>query len=188
MIYFITDGENVKIGKADNPEHRLQALQTGHPRKLHLIYAMEGDLAEERILHKRFALLNVDREWFKYDDEIKNFINLSILTKDLQIQINEIDEKVEEIIDETEILTKRPRFKFSMIGLKKGDEITFIKDNNIKAIVADDDFHIILNDNRISLSESAKQLLGYLYPVQGTLYWTYNNESLDSIRNRIVGE
>ena len=66
MIYFITDGEYVKIGftDQDDAENRLKALQVGNARKLTLIGTIPGGLTEEATLHKVFAQLRANGEWF----------------------------------------------------------------------------------------------------------------------------
>lgn len=57
MIYFITqDNEYVKIGKTtNNPESRLNELQTGNPVELKLWVSIPGDIEEERYLHSVFG-------------------------------------------------------------------------------------------------------------------------------------
>lgn len=78
MIYFIADGDYVKIGKAGNVNERLRALQTGNPRTLALLKVVDcsklndnyTDYDVETELH---AYFNADRisnantitsEWF----------------------------------------------------------------------------------------------------------------------------
>lgn len=63
-VYFIDDGTAVKIGIALDPLARLDALQTGNPRRLDLIGSIEGDLGDERVLHDRFAAHRLVGEWF----------------------------------------------------------------------------------------------------------------------------
>lgn len=78
MIYFIADGDYVKIGKAGNVNERLRTLQTGNPRTLALLKVVDcsklndnyTDYDVETELH---AYFNADRisnantitsEWF----------------------------------------------------------------------------------------------------------------------------
>lgn len=78
-LYFITDGEFIKIGISDDPRFRLKGMQTGSPRTLYLEYC--GNTADayvqEQYLHNKFKHLRVRGEWFKYTDEIKDQIELS---------------------------------------------------------------------------------------------------------------
>src|SRR5581483_8320686 len=74
-IYFVTaDREVVKIGFASNIELRIRTLQTGSARPLHLLLAIPGTPDDERALHKRFAALRLQGEWFRHDGDLKAFI------------------------------------------------------------------------------------------------------------------
>ena len=55
----------LKIGIADSPEARLKALQTASPVPLTSLATWHTLRAMERILHKEFAHLRVQGEWFK---------------------------------------------------------------------------------------------------------------------------
>lgn len=67
MIYFITDGEYVKIGftSGSDVDNRLNALQIGNARKLTLLATIEGGRESELALHSVFEGLRVRGEWFK---------------------------------------------------------------------------------------------------------------------------
>lgn len=69
-VYFISDGDFVKIGKANNVEKRLKVLQTGNPKPLTIINIIEcGDCKKayelEFFLHKMLKPLKVNGEWYK---------------------------------------------------------------------------------------------------------------------------
>lgn len=65
MIYFVTDGEYLKIGYTDNDvESRISALQIGNARKLKLIGVIDGNRDDEATLHYVFRGLRVSGEWF----------------------------------------------------------------------------------------------------------------------------
>jgi hypothetical protein len=75
-IYFIGDGELVKIGySADDPGRRLEQLQTGNPRPLRLIAQYRGERYHERYLHQRFDGHHVRGEWFQLTPEILAFLS-----------------------------------------------------------------------------------------------------------------
>jgi len=73
-IYFISDGEFVKIGIANNPMQRLLAIQIGNARELKLLFTIPiykwhgisssaaNDL--EIFLHKGFGDNHIRGEWF----------------------------------------------------------------------------------------------------------------------------
>jgi hypothetical protein len=56
LVYFIADGEHVKIGfTQEAPERRLSQLQTGNARKLSLLGTIAAGRDEEKRLHAHFA-------------------------------------------------------------------------------------------------------------------------------------
>lgn len=65
-VYFISDGEYVKIGATDNLNKRLPVLQTGNPKKLKVIHKIhtENPLELEAILHEIFKERQITREWY----------------------------------------------------------------------------------------------------------------------------
>ncbi len=71
--YFIQGGGFLKIGIAKNPRQRLRELQTGCPYALELIAAFRGDTETEKLLHRRFAHLHSQGEWFRATREILEF-------------------------------------------------------------------------------------------------------------------
>ena len=75
-LYFISDGEFVKIGVAYNAHKRLKALQTGNPRTLKLIASFKNCGLMEWETHNRlfFKSLNVRGEWFRHTEEIDRLI------------------------------------------------------------------------------------------------------------------
>ncbi len=76
FVYFIADGEFVKIGYSADWRSRLKALQTSNPRELSAVAVIAGTIADERALHKRFAAdrLRPDNEWFRFSEAIRDFI------------------------------------------------------------------------------------------------------------------
>ncbi|WBM48177.1 GIY-YIG nuclease family protein [Pseudomonas putida] len=70
MIYFFIEdtNESVKIGRAKVIERRRKALQTGNPRRLHLlgwIHTEDGeDVSLEKSLHDEFSHQRGSSEWF----------------------------------------------------------------------------------------------------------------------------
>lgn len=72
VVYFISDGEFLKIGIASDLDRRLTQLQTGNARELTVVSVIEcRDMDEARslegFLHDRLARLNVLNEWFLFD-------------------------------------------------------------------------------------------------------------------------
>ena len=70
---YVIAGETApsKIGIADNPKHRLKALQTGNPTKLIIHYTVPCDnvRALERIIHQKLSRHKIKGEWFDLSPE-----------------------------------------------------------------------------------------------------------------------
>ena len=62
----------VKIGRAKDVDRRLSELQTANYQKLRLLLVLKGDLESD--LHDLFSKHRIDGEWFRWCDEIKEFI------------------------------------------------------------------------------------------------------------------
>lgn len=73
-VYFITDGELIKIGYSGAPEVRLSDLQTHSGRELEILKTIPGTYEDERRLHTQFSHLRVRGEWFQSDPELLDFI------------------------------------------------------------------------------------------------------------------
>lgn len=84
VLYFILcEAANaVKIGISDTAAmvSRLSTLQTGNPFPLVLLGCLKGDYREtEAKLHATFKEFRLRGEWFRYSDELKDFISQSRL-------------------------------------------------------------------------------------------------------------
>ena len=69
FVYFISNGQFVKIGYTNNLEKRMEDLQVGSPYELRLICAVpfENSLyaqKAENILHKQYEVFFVRGEWY----------------------------------------------------------------------------------------------------------------------------
>lgn len=77
-VYFITDGDYIKIGVAASLPNRIKQLQTGNPRKLKAIYVIEAKnqrdaLKMEADFHNYFKDKKCIGEWFLISkDEIQH--------------------------------------------------------------------------------------------------------------------
>lgn len=82
---------------------------------------------------------------------------------------------------------KKSRFKFEMVGLKKGNEIHFYDEPKITAIIESEN-QVIFENKKMSLSKAAGVVLkrrGKSPNVAGTDYWAYRGEKLVNRRERI---
>lgn len=76
MIYFIQeeDTKNVKIGYTKDIESRFKGIQACNSSELHLMGVVQGDITAERRLHKKFDKHRIRNEWFKFSDDLKEYI------------------------------------------------------------------------------------------------------------------
>jgi hypothetical protein len=191
IVYILTNEAMpgyVKIGFTNGSlDSRLKQLdRTGVPLPFEVYYACEVDNArnDERWIHEIFSDRRVrdNREFFKIDPE-------RVVTALKRIQKREINAVVVTAtpVEQKEIEKKkkiRSRFEFSKYGIPAGTDIYFSRDESNKAKVLKGNA-IELNGEKTSLSTSAQKLLGYNYPVAGTLYWMYDGETLDERRRRL---
>lgn len=73
-LYFITDGEYVKIGRANNVYKRLAQLQTGNPKALWVLAVIKDKGMNESWVHKTLSQYRVSNEWYILNENVKSFI------------------------------------------------------------------------------------------------------------------
>lgn len=72
IVYFMLNGERVKIGYTTHLAARITALSL---RASNVILALDGGRELESLLHRRFHEYRIaGTEWFKFSDEIKQFV------------------------------------------------------------------------------------------------------------------
>ena len=96
-VYFISDGEFVKIGVTGDINNRFRILQTANARKLKILNVIYTDspyeLEEE--LHKRYAWKRVNKEWF----------DILEMISDEEKVISEVSDKPISLEEETKYYT-----------------------------------------------------------------------------------
>ncbi len=67
MIYFISSGGKLKIGRSKNPFQRVKTIQTANAEECRVLLAIDLDNAEavEAILHERLSYARREGEWFE---------------------------------------------------------------------------------------------------------------------------
>lgn len=71
-VYFISDGEFCKIGKADNIDVRIKQLQISNAKPLFVIGYIQCEnsasaLRREKLMHRTFLKKRMIGEWYKID-------------------------------------------------------------------------------------------------------------------------
>lgn len=77
MIYFIQSGPDgpIKIGKAVDPQKRLQTLQIGTHETLRLLAVIPGDRKREAEIHRHLKAHRHRGEWFAATAEVLAYIS-----------------------------------------------------------------------------------------------------------------
>ena len=73
-VYFIQNGDKVKIGISVSPQGRLREMSVGNHGELKILATLSGGRKRERELHRRFMQYHVKGEWFELVIPIKKFI------------------------------------------------------------------------------------------------------------------
>lgn len=182
----------VKIGMTNNDlEGRIRALDTTSvPLPFECFNAARVVNAREveRRLHDAFLDHRVrsNREFFEAAPErIVSALKLAEIenvTPGRDFVESDEDQKAL-----NEARERRAMFNFEMVDIPIGAEIRFIEDETKVATVAS--YHgqhtITFEGELTSPSAAAQKIKGTSYPLQGTLYWMYEGETLDERRNRM---
>ena len=111
MVYFITDGEFIKIGKANDPMERMRTMQTGNARELKMLgYYEDYDEELEGYMHKRFSHDRVRGEWFRPSKDLYRFIMYEFNSFDSFVsrlrvhkEITSTDDELKNVVDLTRL-------------------------------------------------------------------------------------
>lgn len=196
IIYILTNeamSGYVKIGRtSNNLEQRIKDLSasTNIPLPFTCFYACKVKNAQfvEHQLHDAFDnnRINPRREFFQIAPErvvsVLKLVAIEDVTPKKDLVENQEDRQA--LINTRKI---REKFSFNMAKIPVGAELVFSRDENVKSKVIDNHF-IEYNGKKISLSRSAQIILGYDYDVAGTDYWSYEGETLDERRKRLITE
>lgn len=74
FVYFIREGQMVKIGRSTDPSARLRDLSVSNHRQLEMLATIPGDNKREKALHRRFAKHHIRGEWFHLSGPILKYI------------------------------------------------------------------------------------------------------------------
>ena len=181
----------VKIGRTTNLNQRLKSLyRTQVPLPFEVFYActVENGAEVERWLFDIFddRRVSKDREFFEISPERVAVALRAKAVKEVTPKETYVESE-EDRAALTKAQTRRAAFNFKMVDIPVGAELTFSRDENIKAKVVDNR-HIELDGEKISLSVAADRALRRMgiewTSVQGPAYWIYEGETLDERRSR----
>lgn len=174
----------VKIGKTTNLEQRLRALDnTSVPLPFRCVYAVKvPDMdAIEKLAHNAFAdhRTRSNREFFEIDP--MRVISALKMTGGEEVTPKDDIAADEEGIEALNKPKRRKPFTLYQAGLKVGDELSYAKNEEVKATVLNER-QIMLEGNAESLSSAALKLLhrdGYHWQqANGWVYWTIDGQTI----------
>jgi hypothetical protein len=197
IVYLLTNPvmpDLVKIGRTTNLEERLRSLSThsGVPVPFEVFYACEvSDSARvERQIHEGFGdhRINPKREFFRINPERILAILKLVELRDVTPAEDVVEDRVEQESLNRERI-KRENFKFSLLGLKAGSVLSFVRDESIQATVIDDR-RISFEGKETSLSSSALEILRNRYGyraknIAGPQYWCFEGRTLSEMRQEL---
>lgn len=73
-VYFVLQGEFIKIGVASNIRKRLKSAGTFAPCEMKLLAWQRGGRKEEQDLHAQFHSLRARGEWFRFEGELRRYV------------------------------------------------------------------------------------------------------------------
>lgn len=213
-IYILTNPsfpEYVKIGYADDMDKRLKQLNRSEcvpfAFRVYATYKVADRLSDIQI-HNIIDMLNPNlraidnfegkkrvREFYAMSAEdaynlLEGIAKINGLTSNLAKRAMSKNEKEDEAIAEeikVESIERKAPFSFFKCGISVGEEIVYKNDPQIVCTVVGD--RTIKYQGEItSVSALAKKLVDSKYPLQGTLYFTYKEEILSSLRHRLESE
>ena len=208
-IYILTNPsfkDYVKIGYATNLEKRLKQLNRSetipYAFRAYAIYEVDKPLTDKE-LHKLIDRLNPDLRTidnFDGKERVKEFFLMSpddayaILESIAKIsgtedRLKKVKPEGHEIADEKEAeenqqAARRGPLRFSECCIPVGAELHYVEDDAIVARVVDDR-HIEYNGETTSLTALVKRLKGTDRAINGTLWFKYNGEILNDLRDRL---
>lgn len=211
VIYILTNPsfpDFVKIGYATDIEKRLSQLNRSEcvpfAFRVYATYQVDAPLQDKK-LHSIIDQLNPElraidtfdgktrtKEFYAMSAEDAYMLleNIATLSGTME-QLKRLTPEGHEIIDEetakeiyAEAKERRSPFSFEKCGIPFGSTICFIEDSSITATVKDDR-HVVYHGEVKSLSFLAQSLKELDYPMQGTLWFTYNGKRLTDIREEM---
>lgn len=73
-VYFLSDGDYIKIGFTTNWERRSSVYLTHSARDLTLLALIPGTRESENSLHRKFQKSRINGEWFRRSEDILKFV------------------------------------------------------------------------------------------------------------------
>ena len=191
-IYIMTNpalNNMVKIGYATDVEQRRKQLSTTalpYDYEVYATYETSGNL-EDKKLHAMIDNLNPDlrvsksREFFIMSAEDAYALLEAIAT--ISGTRDKLKKKVAAQVAVPAQVVRRPAVNFVKCGIPIGAQLVYTEDPTVVVTVASDR-KVVYQNEETSLSGLAQKLKNLDHAVQGTIYFTYNGETIYDIAER----
>lgn len=192
IIYILTNEAMpgyIKIGKTSDLTTRVKDLSraTGVPLAFEVFYAAEVENMDfvEKQLHIAFGGTRVaeNREFFTESPErVVAAIKLREV-KDVTPS-KQIFETEEDKVALTRAKRYTKRYDFERYQIPVGSVLGFTRNPEITCTLSNNS-NVIFNGVEMSLSKAAQAALGVSYPVQGPIFWEFEDQTLDERRKEM---
>lgn len=195
IVYILTNESMpnyIKIGITADLERRMRELDnTSVPLPFECFYACTvKDMAfVEKQLHEAFADHRVrpTREFFELSP-VRAASALKLVEIENVTPGVDIVESKEDQVALDKARDRRPNFNFRLLDIPPGSELTFIYDEKIKVTVIDER-HIKLGEDITTVSKAAEKFMPEARaPLQGTIYWLFEGETINDRRTRLESD
>ena len=194
IVYVLTNESMpgyIKIGKTTDLERRMKEIDNTSvalPFECFHASVVKDMNYVEKQLHEAFSdhRVRASREFFELSparvESVLKLVELENVTPNVDIVESKDDQ-----LALNKARRKRPNFDFNSLNIPIGSELVFAYDEKIKAVVVDSK-RIKLDEEITTTSAAAVKLTNSKAPLQGTLYWLFEGETLNERRNRLEYE
>ena len=185
----------VKIGMTDNLDQRMRQLFGSSavrvPFTCYYAARVQNPVSVERSLHEIFGdkRAHPRREFFEIDDPNRVATAIRMVQIENVTPTDGTDDSTEE---DTEAVRRaalrverKENFSFATVGIAIGEELHFVDDSAVCKVTNQKPPRVELNGKEMSLSAATTQVKQSRWPLQGSLYWKYGAETLQTMRERL---
>lgn len=190
----------VKIGKTDNLDQRMRQLfgSSAVPVPFTCYHAgrVRNPGEVEKSLHQIFGdkRAHPRREFFEIDDPNRvavaiKMVQISDVTPTADTDASTEHEDTESIRRATQRAERKENFNFAMVGIAANSDLQFVDNDSVTCtVVSQKPPRVVYKNEEMSLSNAATKAKGSKYAIQGSLYWKYNGETLQALREKVEAE
>ena len=180
----------VKIGKTTDLVKRINQLNTAVPLPFTCSKASRVDDMDkvEKFLHDTFYPAKKDWRGEFYEVEPWRVAQVLKLFEKEEVTDRAPSPDTEEVrsIDRTvRTKEKKSRFTFEMVGIPVGEKLQLVGSPEIECEVVDQKSTVRYDGRDYALSTLATQLKESKWGLQGSLHWSYEDETLQRRRERL---